>query len=119
MAGSPRPGTVTSSKDVEKFQAQIRKQAEFHNSIVNGVAECAKGINGLVAEGENLPIPQAARDALDLLLGGLGQILQGISDIHFAEAENFTIQADRLTEAIKELRQQESGIIVARLERKN
>lgn len=115
MSTAPRP--AASSKDVEKLQAEVRSQADSHTSIVDGVSQCAEGINGLVSETEKLPIPDSARESMNVLLGGLTKILQGIADIHSANADNLNRQADLLTDTIKQMRQHEAGIVIPKLER--
>ena len=112
-----------SSKDVERYQAELTRQAEFHNQIVSGVQDCANGLNGFVdTVADHLgdtPLAQAVNGPLNQLVEGLGKILQSISDIHSTQADGLSAQAANLTPVIEELRTHESGIVIPELRRKN
>jgi hypothetical protein len=108
-----------SSKDVERLQAELRSQAGYHTSIVDGIADCAGALNDVASQILELPIGEEIADPINALMEGLGKILQGFSDIYSSQVSNLNHQADGLTLAIEHLRSQESGIIIPELKRTN
>lgn len=112
---SPPPGPsqpVPQSKQIEAYREGLLQRASYHESIISGIAEVVDAINGL---SESLPeLPGPISDNIGIAVGGLGKILQGLTDIHSAEVSALQSQAAALVPVIEQHKVAESGIVTAR-----
>jgi hypothetical protein len=111
---SPLPGSsqpVPQSRQIEAYREGLLARASYHEQVIAGLADIVDAINGL---SESLPeLPGPISDNVDILVGGFGKILQGLTDLEATKVTGLQNEAAALLPVIEQARAAESGIVTA------
>jgi hypothetical protein len=111
MSNPAAQGPFSSSAELEAYRAGLLERSKNHEGIIAGIAEIADAINGAVDSLPDLDGPMG--DNLDIFIGGVAKILQGLTNLQQMQVDGLQMQAAALLPVIEQAKVRESGIVTA------